>query len=354
MARKLLAWYAEHARILPWRGSFDTYAIWISEIMLQQTRVETVIPYYERWMERFPTINSLSSSSQQEVLTLWEGLGYYHRARNLHKTAQIVVNQRNGELPQDVKSLVELPGIGPYTASAISSIAFGNDEPAVDGNIKRIFSRLFDISETVSTPKSERLIQKLFIDCLPSGQTGEFNQALMDLGSMVCTPKVPSCQICPLMELCKAYALGVQEERPVRKPKPRVPHHTCAAAVIINQRNVLIIQRPVEGLLGGLWKFPTVEIKEGESHEDCLKRQICEELDLNIVIDRYFGKYRHAYTHFRITLHAFYCVLGKNGAPIPKSAKTFQWIPYNALSEVPMGKVDRQIAKQLVSMGNAS
>jgi len=249
--RRLLVWYRRNARTLPWRNHPDPYAVWVSEIMLQQTRVETVIPYFHRWIQRFPTIKSLAKASEQDVLNLWEGLGYYSRARNLHKAAKIVMEQYAGQLPRDLDALRRLPGIGRYTVGAIASMAFGMDEPTLDANIRRVFARVFDISVPADSPSGEKALWKLAAEYLPKGKAGDSNQALMDLGATICLPKNPRCLICPLMELCEARIKGIQDQRPVLKRKKKAPHHILAAAVIIKNGRVLLAKRPSKGLLGG-------------------------------------------------------------------------------------------------------
>jgi len=201
---RLLSWYGKHARPLPWRGNPDPYAIWVSEVMLQQTRAETVIPYYARWMQRFPTIEALASATQQEVLSAWEGLGYYGRARNFHRAAQVVMKEYNADLPHEAGLLRKLPGVGRYTAAAIASIAFGKDEPTLDGNIRRVLGRVFNISEEARSNISERKLWQLAGHYLPTGQAGEYNQALMDLGASICSPKRPCCRECPIKAICLA------------------------------------------------------------------------------------------------------------------------------------------------------
>lgn len=354
--KALLDWYVQHARRLPWRGKCDAYAIWVSEVMLQQTRVETVIPYYERWMERFPTLADLANASQQEVLGVWEGLGYYRRARDLHRAAQIVEQEMGGELPQNPKSLRMLPGIGKYMAGAIASIAFGKDAPALDGNIRRVLARVFDVTEPARSPAGERRLYHLAAEHLPPGQASEYNQGLMDLGALVCTPRTPDCPGCPLEAMCLARARGVQEERPVLNKRPTIPHYTVTAAVL-NCTNsdhtcaVLIAQRPAQGLLGGLWEFPGGKLQEGEDLAGCLQREIFEELGMQIRVLEPLGVYRHAYTHFRVTLHAFHCALGLDAQPQPIQVDDVRWVKLDELSDYPMGKIDRQIARDLIHQG---
>ena len=346
LSEALLNWYREHQRQLPWRGATDPYAIWISEIMLQQTRVETVIPYFQRWMERFPTVTDLASASQQAVLSAWEGLGYYSRARNLHAAAQLIVAQHAGQLPQDTAALKKLPGVGRYTAGAIASIAFGQDEPTLDGNIRRVFARLFNLEIPAQSPEGEKRLWAWAAEHLPAGNAGDYNQALMDLGATLCTPRTPDCPSCPLGAWCQAHAAGVQEQRPVLRPRPSVPHYTVTAAVIERAGQVLIARRPAKGLLGGLWEFPGGKQHSGESLSECLKREIREELDADILVGEPYGVYHHAYTHFRVTLHAFCCSL-TGAEPRPLEASELRWVLPSELSSFPMGKLDRQIAARL-------
>ena len=347
LANKLLNWYAVHARSLPWRSNPDPYAVWVSEIMAQQTRLETVMPYFERWMSLFPDVHALAAADQQEVLNAWEGLGYYSRARNLHKAAGIVANELNGRLPETRPALEALPGIGRYTAGAILSIAFGQDEAVVDGNVKRVYARLFAVEEAVNTPAGERAIWRLAEEHLPHGQAGDYNQALMDLGAMVCLPRQPDCPACPLNELCLAYQSGQTEDFPIKQPKPKSPHYTVAAAVIHSRDGrVLITQRPQDALLGGLWEFPGGKQEDGENLETCLKREILEELACRIEVREPLGVFRHAYTHFKVTLHAFHALL-ETGKPELHYHQDVRWVAIPELDDYPMGKIDRMIAQQL-------
>jgi A/G-specific adenine glycosylase len=345
----LLDWYDHNARELPWRCDVSSYRTWISEIMLQQTQVETVVPYFARWMARFPDIEALAAADEQDVLAMWEGLGYYSRARNLHRAARQVMKDHNGQLPRTRAALGTLPGIGPYTAAAIASIAFGEDVAAVDGNIRRVFARLFDVSIPARNTQGEKQIQELAQAHLPSGRAGDYNQALMDLGALICTPKNPDCASCPIATDCIARQLGLQEERPVRLPRKKIPHLTVTAAVIRQDGRVLLAQRPRKGLLGGLWEFPggTLE-KDDPDLRACLRREIREELGVEIHVDEPFGRYDHAYTHFKITLHAFLCRLSEGALPQALEAQALVWAGVPELPDYPMGKVDRQIARRLI------
>lgn len=335
----LLVWYRKHGRSLPWRGRPDPYAVWVSEIMLQQTRVEAVLPYFERWMRRFPTIEKLAAASEQEVLNFWEGLGYYSRARNLHKAAGIIAEKCGGRLPRDPQALLELPGIGSYTAGAIASMAFGLDRPTLDGNIRRVLARVFDVSEPADSPAGEKALWKLATEQLPKGKAGDFNQALMDLGAMICLPRNPRCLFCPVMEMCRARRLGLQEQRPVLKPKKKTPHYVHAAAVIVRRGRVLMAKHPSEGLLGGMWEFPQGRV-DGDPARG-LKKALQTGYALKVRRGEPLGIIRHAYTHFSVTVHVFRAEL------LSTSKKAgLKWLRSGELDAYPMGKVDRQIARK--------
>ncbi len=345
-SRRILAWYADNARRLPWRELSDPYRTWVSEIMLQQTRVEAVIPYFERWMARFPTLADLASASEQDVLRAWEGLGYYSRARNLHRAARLVMERFGGALPADRDALQSLPGIGRYTAGAIAAIAFGQDEPALDGNIRRVLARVFDVDVPARSPEGERILWGLAAENLPEGRASDYIQGMMDLASSICTPRDPRCLICPVNELCRARALGVQAQRPVLLPKPATPHYLVSAAVIERGGQVLLAQRPAGGLLGGMWEFPGGKVEPGETLPESLRREIIEELGVEIEVGEPFGVYEHAYTHFSVTLHAFRCRL-VSGEPRPIQPSDLRWVTPDELKEFPMGKIDRQIARRI-------
>jgi A/G-specific adenine glycosylase len=319
--------------------------------MLQQTRVETVIPYYEKWLKLFSTVQALAGASARDVLNAWEGLGYYSRARNFHKAAKMVARQFGGELPRDLNELRKLPGIGRYTAGALASIIFGMDEPALDGNLKRAYARLFDVSEPVDSVEGEKVLWKLAKEHLPKGRAADFNQALMDLGALICLPRNPRCLICPLMKDCKARAHGTQELRPVKKPKKEIPQHVHAAAVIVAEVDnlrckVLLARRPSNGLLGGMWEFPNGRVDAMPfGRQDPLAelaKVIRAGYSLRVRAKRdvqAIGLFRHAYSHFKVVVHAFVCDLKSD----PKE-KNLKWVALKDLDQYPMGKTDRQIA----------
>jgi A/G-specific adenine glycosylase len=344
----LIAWYAQNSRDLPWRGTEDPYAVWVSEVMLQQTRVETVIPYYERWMENLPTLIALADTPRDAILSLWEGLGYYRRAHSLHRAAAQVVQEYGGNLPQHIDDLENLPGIGRYTAAAIAAIAFNHDVVAMDGNLRRVLSRLLNLMLDPRSPEGNRMLTEHAYQLLPKGQASAFNQALMDLGALICTPRSPKCAACPLASYCQAYRLGVQEERPLKSPRRAQPHYTVAAGVLRRNAKVLICRRPEGELLGGLWEFPGGKQEDGELLEDCLRRELREELGIDVAVGAPLGIYQHAYTHFKVTVHAFECRL-VSGEPRTLVHPEMQWADLGGLALFPMGKIDRQIANTLTS-----
>lgn len=332
LAWQLLAWYEQNRRDLPWRHTRDPYAITVAEFMLHQTRVQTVLPYYQRFLELFPTWASLAEASLDRVLKAWERLGYYARARHLHALAQQVCTQYNGQLPNSLEALLALPGIGPYTAGAILSICFGQDYPAVDGNAKRVLSRLFAIQLDLASSKGSKLVQKLAAQMLPPGQAGAFNQALMDLGATICTVRQPACVQCPWNGDCQARRLNMQEDLPMRRARKAIPHYEIAAGVIWRDGSILIAQRPKHGLLGNLWEFPGGKREPGESLEECLVREVREELDIEIRVGQLLAKVRHAYTHFRITLYAYHCQY-VSGEPQNLGCAAWKWVKPEELGE---------------------
>jgi A/G-specific adenine glycosylase len=347
--RQLLAWFTRHARDLPWRRERTPYRVWVAEVMLQQTRVETVIPYYERFLIHFPTIQALSSASLEETLKVWQGLGYYARARNLHAAAQQVVSAHNGQLPDTFEELLALPGVGRYIAGAVASIAFGRDVPAVDGNARRVLCRVFEVREDVTRSAVRRRLEVLATSLLPAGRGGAFNEALMELGATLCTPRSPHCGHCPLCDLCQAYAEGESEMLPVRRPRKRTPHYDVAAAVTVRDDGcVLVAQRNTDDMLGGLWEFPGGKRKNDETLPQCLIREMREELDVEIEVGKALIVVRHAYTHFRITLHAFWCKL-VSGEPRCLDCAAFRWVVPAELDALPMSVADRKVAQALQS-----
>ena len=347
IAPALLSWWDSGHTHWPWRDNRDPYAIWVVEVMLQQTQIATVLPYYMRWMKRFPTLTDLVDASLDDVLKAWEGLGYYSRARNLHTAAGIVVERLDGHIPQTLEGLMNLPGIGRYSASAIASIAFNLAVPAVDGNVTRIISRLFDLPDDIGKPATKDKMWNLAGGLLSLDRPGDFNQALMELGQTICLLSTPDCQKCPLSTACLAYRRGTQLERPVRQKRPPTPHFQVTAGIIYRDDGwFLITKRPLNGLLGGLWEFPGGKQEDGESLEDSLRREIMEELGIDIEVDRRLVVVDHAYTHFRITLHAF-IAQKKEGTPQNLGVADHAWVTLADLEKYAFAMADRKIIKHL-------
>lgn len=345
-AGQLFVWYERTAADLPWRGSRDPYRVWLSEIMLQQTQVETVKPYYARFLDAYPTVDDLAAAPLDAVLKLWEGLGYYSRARNLHRAAQTVA-ATGGGFPRTVDALMALPGIGRYTAGAIASIAFGERAPVLDGNVIRVYARLLDLPDDVTQTATLARLWDQADAWLPDERAGDYNQALMDLGRLVCKPKKPLCAACPIQAHCLAYGRGTQDARPVKKAKAPTPHYDVAAGMIWNGRGELLIaQRPLDGLLGGLWEFPGGKQEDGESLPDCLRRELREELAIEVEVGDLFARVEHAFTHFRITLHAFTCQ-HVSGEPQALGVRAWAWVTPDQLAAYSFGKADRQVIDAL-------
>ncbi|MBF0009712.1 A/G-specific adenine glycosylase [Enterococcus casseliflavus] len=317
-----LTWYHKEKRNLPWRATNDPYAIWISEIMLQQTRVETVIGYFYRFMEQFPTIQDLAAAEEQKLLKVWEGLGYYSRARNLKAAAQQIVVEFDGKMPNSIEEIRSLKGIGPYTAGAIGSIAFGLPEPAIDGNVMRVVSRLFCIEADIAKASSRRPFGEAMRTIISPDEPGEFNQALMDLGSRICTPTTPKCEECPISQYCLAYAENRQTDFPVKSKKAKPKDVYYIAGAIEDQGSFLLVQRPETGLLASMWHFPLVEVtkeqyealqrtwaKEEQLQLDLIAEEDALEIfpDLPVVWQkRHFGEITHIFSHLKWHVLLFY------------------------------------------------
>jgi len=349
ITQKILSWYKKNRRDLPWRRTKDPYHIWISEIMLQQTQVDTVIPFYERFLSKFPTVQTLAAARLDRVLKAWENMGYYARARHLHAAAKQIVQECEGKIPDRTETLLRLPGIGRYTAGAILSIAFGKPVPVVDANVRRVLSRIFALQEPVNNAQVQQRIWRLAEKLVPARSAGHFNQGLMDLGAMVCTPRAPACRACPLKKECLACQRNLQDMIPPSRKRRPVPHKDVTAGIIRNGNGqVLIVQRPAEGLLGGLWKWPGGIRENGENLKASLRRTVLEEMGVRIQVGRLMTTVDHAYTHFRITLHVFECRL-KNGEPQTLTCRKWRWAAVQRLNRFAFSKADRAIIQALTA-----
>lgn len=352
IAPNLLRWWDAGHADLPWRRTKDAYTIWIAEIMLQQTQIATVIPYFDRWMARFPTVEALAAAPLSDVLKVWEGLGYYSRARHLHAAAQVVAREHGGRFPETVSELMKLPGVGRYTAGAIASIAHDIPAPVLDGNVIRVLSRVHDIAEDVTQSATRNRLWRLAEQSLPATRPGDYNEALMELGQQVCLRQNPRCLICPLNEHCLARQRGTQLERPVRPARKRTPHYDVVAAVIwragrpSRDGQLLITQRPLDGLLGGLWEFPGGKVEAGETLPEAICREIREELALEVSPGEFLIDIDHAYTHFRITLHAFHAAY-VSGDARHLGVADHAWVTLDELEPYAFAATDRQIIDHL-------
>jgi A/G-specific adenine glycosylase len=342
----LVRWFRANRRPMPWRETSDPYRIWISEVLLQQTQVATATGYYERFIRRFPDVGSLSAARLQTVMKLWEGLGYYSRARNLHAAARLIVKRFGGRVPDAMDDLLSLPGVGRYTAGALLSIAYGRPAAVLDGNVIRVLSRLFRVEEDVRKPGTREALWELAGSLMPAADCRDYNEALMELGAVVCVPRNPSCGVCPVRTHCRALAASAQDQYPRSAPSRPVPHKHVTAGIIWKKDRFLITLRPARGMLGGLWEFPGGKAEPGETLPECLKREIREELGIEIRVLRRRVSVNHAYTHFRITLHAFECLAGP-GRIRPAACDDFRWITARELDRYPFPAADRKIIRLL-------
>lgn len=342
----LLVWFAQHKRPLPWRATRDPYRIWVAEVMLQQTRVATVMPYYERFLEAFPTVEALAAAKDRVLMKVWEGLGYYARARHLREAARQIVAHHGGRLPASRDELRRLPGFGAYTAASVASLAFHQDVAAVDGNVMRVLARLFAIESDIRKAAAKREFQRIADGLLPAGRAGEFNESLMELGALVCKPRNPACEVCPLRRHCRARRQGRVSELPMKSAKPATPHHHIAIGVIHKNGRVLIALRPAEGLLGNLWEFPGGKLGSSETLAECCRRETLEETGVLVEVGRRFSVVTHSYTHFRTTLHAFHCrYLG--GSARAKASQQVRWVRLAELDEYAFPKANKKIIEDL-------
>jgi A/G-specific adenine glycosylase len=340
--RRLLAWYDAHRRELPWRAGEgerpDPYRVWLSEVMLQQTRVETVKGYYERWLQRFPTLAALAEAPLDGVLKQWEGLGYYSRARNLHRAAREVAERHGGAVPDDPESFRALPGVGRYTAGAVMSIAFGHEEPVVDGNVRRVLARWADEPE----PRDAELWAAAAA-LVPGERPGDLNQALMELGATVCTPRSPDCGRCPVREHCVAFAAGTQEIRPLPKRAKPLPHEREAVAVVEREGRLLLARRLADARLGGLWEFPSILRRPGEVAASAAERAAREGLGVEARVQGPIGTVEHGFTHVKVTYEALRCEW-VSGEPAPLRYDACAWVEPESVAEYALPLAQKRIA----------
>jgi A/G-specific adenine glycosylase len=341
--RRLLVWYRRQKRDLPWRRTSDPYAIWISEIMLQQTTVGAVIPYFERWLKAFPDIRSLAAAPLRKILKAWQGLGYYARARNLHAAAKAFVKNSGGRIPEEYDALRAAPGFGPYTTAAVLSLAYRQSYPVLEANVRRVMMRILAL-HGLADGRNDRVISARLEELISRKTPGDFNQAMMELGALICRSRSPLCPGCPVQAFCAAFSAGEQEVIP--RPK-KVSYRKIEAVVgiIEDGGRILIQQRPDTGLLAGLWEFPGGKMRRGEGRVRALAREIREETGAEISAPRFFMTVDHSYTQYRVTLHAFRCTLktaphSGNGAPL-------RWVRLPDLRKYPFPSGSAKIIRRL-------
>lgn len=344
--RSIVNWFRRAARPVSWRGTKDPYAVWIAEIALQQTRVEQGTPYIERFLLRFPDVRALATANLDEVLKLWEGLGYYARARNLHAAARRIIHDRAGRMPASAAEWLDMPGVGRYTAGAIASIAFGEAAPVLDGNVKRVLARLTDLNESTDDPKVVQRLWDLMESLVKGAAPGDFNQGMMELGAQICTPRAPGCLICPVRKFCRAHAAGTAASRPLRRTKPVTPHYNVVVAAIKKNGRYLLGKRPQGGLLGGLWEFPGGKVKPGEAHAAALRRELREELGIRVTIGERVATVDHAYSHFRVSLHVYRCE-HRSGKAAPRMHTELRWVAPKNFAALAFPKANHKFLKLL-------
>ncbi|MEC8314097.1 MAG: A/G-specific adenine glycosylase [Verrucomicrobiota bacterium] len=346
-SKELIKWFANNRRDMPWRKKPSLYRVWISEIMLQQTRVEQATPHFNRWIKIFPSLKSLINANEQEVLKAWEGLGYYSRARNIYKSAQIIKNQHNGRFPRDPIFIESLPGIGPYTKAAICSISLNLDFAVLDGNVMRVLARYFCIDKNIDKLSTQKYMQSIVDEMLPKGKAAEFNEGMMELGALICKPTNPKCDICPVKNNCRSRISNDILSYPVKNKKNKIPHLIVGAAVIKDpKKGYLVAQRNKNKMLGGLWEFPGGKKEKNESIKKCITRELKEELNIKINVGSKISKFHHLYSHFSIELHAYHANIIE-GKPKAMEGQLFKWIKLKDIRNLPYSKVDLKIIEAL-------
>ena len=348
LRRRLLAWYSVHQRRLPWRETTDPYAIWVSEVMLQQTQVATAIPYYHRFLNRYPTLADLAQADIQEVLKLWEGLGYYSRARNLHRAAGMVVSTFGGRVPDDPVAFKSLPGVGDYITAAVMSIAFNQALAVVDGNVKRVLARLLEMDMPVNHSRAHKTFQQPASRLICPRRPAAYNQALMELGALVCRPGQPLCQTCPLADLCLARQNGTTAAYPKRLAAKKVPHRHLAVGIIIKKDKLLVLRRPADGFLGGMWEFPAVPSSPTQTTCKAVAEALGSQTGLDVDVDACLSRIRHAYTHFTLTADVYLCRYTAGRVRIQPAGR-HRWLQRQSLSRLPMHKAAQKCLKAAVA-----
>lgn len=348
MSETLLEWYGKNARNLPWRKTPSPYHVLISEVMLQQTQVRTVIPFYLRWMTRFPDLKTLAKASEEDILKAWEGLGYYRRARALGQLARQVQMHHCGDIPGEEDTLLSLPGIGPYTAGAILSIAFNRPFPAVDGNVERVLTRLFDLDLPVDKAPGKREIRRRALTLIPEGQARHLNQSLMELGALVCLPKSPLCVSCPIVGHCLGLKRGTVALRPMKSPRPKTFTLFAGTVIIEGNGRYLLFRRPSTGLMAGLWEFPTITFSSLPESEE-MRRETYSAFGLDLKELEILFSVRHSFTRYRVTVRAFHAK-EFGGNPTPPDGWEAHWGKPEEIIGLPFSAGSRKIRDRVHSL----
>lgn len=339
----LVEWFRENKRDLPWRKTEDPYEIWVAEIMLQQTQVTTVLDYYQDFLEAFPTVEDLAEATQDEVLKAWEGMGFYARARRLHSAAGQVVREYGGQLPEDENERLDLPGIGEYTTAAIGAFAFDQASPVMDSNVERVIARWEGIETPVDRSDTQSRIESILEGILRRAETpGTVSESVMELGALVCTARNPDCSDCPLRESCEAFRTDRQSSMPVTRDSVEKPHHEIAVGVVEEDGEILISRRPEDAMLGGLWEFPGGKREDRESMPEALKRELKEELGVEVSVGEKIETVPHQYSHLSINLHAYWCSI-ESGTPRSREGQKWTWVRPGNLSDYAFPKANKTI-----------
>ena len=346
LRRRLLAWFDRCRRDLPWRRTRDPYTIWVSEVMLQQTQVATVLRYFERFLEAFPTLRALAAADEQEVLRQWQGLGYYRRARDLHRAARHLVAHHEGRIPDDPGLLGAVPGIGRYTLGAVLSQAFERRLPVVEANTRRLLCRLFGLRDSPERGPVRRRLWEIAAALLPRGRVGDFNQALMELGALVCTPAAPGCRGCPVAGDCVARRLGLQGQLPARAVRKEPVAVREAAVAVYRGGQLLVVQRPEEGRWAGLWEFPRGPVAAGEADEEAAARVLSQRTGVRARLGPELATLRHSVTHHRITVVCFEATY-RGGRFRSGSYRQGAWLGQEGLGELPVSAPQRRLIQAL-------
>ena len=340
----LLNWYHANKRDLPWRTHTTPYRVWVSEIMLQQTQMERGVAYFHRWMDALPDIKAVADANEDTVLKLWEGLGYYSRVRNLHKAARIIMQEHRGHFPNTLQAIKALPGIGNYTAGAIGSIAFNLPVPAVDANVERVFSRLYDIDTPIKDKENMSFVYAKAEELLPAEHAQHWNQAIMELGALICSKKA-HCHQCPLSHWCEAYHLGIPHERPVKKRKKPITHLNVGTGFLVHEGKIYVQKRPMHGVWAGFWELPGGVMEEGETPNQTIVREFMEEMEFPITPLDKITTIKHGYTTYQVSLHAYFVRLQKGCTPEPvlHAATEYKWASFEELDELTMPAGHRKL-----------